>query len=170
MNNDFIYLRYLPMADSLSKRKYMTTIRLRQITAIPTLLHWRTEVLRNMFRKEPSARLIVANRTYYRTHIADGSHSTYVAEVDNTDCGCGSVIYHDEPPTPDNPNGRCACLTGIYVREAFRHRGIAREIVRHLIDEAIIRGCGNIYIETTRKYIHVSESFGFSDMPGITNL
>ena len=100
-------------------------IGLRQVTAIPTLMMWRAEVIRHVFGIEPAKRLLVENRRYYRTHIPDGTHLAFVADIDGEPCGCGGVCFSDELPSPDNPTGRCAYLMNIYVREPYRHSGAA---------------------------------------------
>lgn len=102
-----------------------TTIR--QVTAIPTLMHWRKEVIENVFGTTPSKRLLAANRRYYLQHIADGSHIAIVASVDGTDAGCGAICLSDELPSPDNPSGHCAYLMNIYVRKNYRSRGIGQQ-------------------------------------------
>lgn len=140
-------------------------ITLRQITALPTLMRWRAEVIRSVFGVEPNPRLLVANRQYYRQHIADGSHIAFIAEDGVEQCGCGSVCFSDELPSPDNPTGRCAYLMNIYVREQYRDRGIARMIVKRLVDEASQRGCGKIYLETTVEGKQLYLSSGFDEMP-----
>ena len=142
-------------------------VTLRQISALPTLMHWRIEVIRNVFGQEPDPRLLVATRQYYRTHIADNSHIAIVAEYDGVQCGCGAVCFTEELPSPDNHTGRCAYLMNIYVREPFRNKGVAHHIVSHLIDEARRRGCGKIYLETTEAGRAVYRSMCFKDMPDI---
>lgn len=138
-------------------------ITLRQITALPLLMRWRAEVIRNVFGTEPHARLLVANRQYYRQHIADGTHFAIVAEADGEQCGCGAACFTDELPSPENPTGRCAYLMNIYVREPFRNRGVAHRIVKRLVDEAGRRGCGKIYLETTADGKSLYMSSGFTD-------
>ena len=128
-------------------------------------MRWRIEVIRNVFGEEAHPRLLVANRQYYRKHIADDSHLAFVAECNGEECGCGGVCLTDELPSPDNPSGRCAYLMNIYVREAFRNRGVAHLIVTHLIEEAKRRGCGKIYLESTADGKPVYTSLGFKDMP-----
>lgn len=141
------------------------TATLKQITAIPTLMRWRAEVLANVFGLIPDKRLLVANRQYYRTHMADGSHIAFVAECDGVECGCGGVCLHDELPSPDNPTGRCAYLMNIYVREAFRGKGIGHHITLRLVDEARRRDCGKIYLESTVAGKQIYHSLGFKTMP-----
>lgn len=141
------------------------TVDIRQITALPTLMHWRAEVIRNVFGVEPGRRLLAANRRYYREHIADGTHVALVAECDGDGCGCGAVCFTEELPSPDNPTGLCAYLMNIYVREPYRNRGIAHQIVARLVEEARQRECGKIYLETTAVGKSLYLSSGFAEMP-----
>ena len=141
------------------------TVVLKQITALPTLMHWRAEVISNVFGVNPDRRLLVANRQYYRKHIADGSHLAFLAESDGEDCGCGAVCFTEELPSPDNPTGKCAYLMNIYVRQPFRNKGIAHLIVARLVEEAKKRGCGKIYLETTSIGKSLYTSSGFAEMP-----
>ena len=140
---------------------------LRRVTAIPTLMRWRAEVITRVFKQDPDARLLVANRNYYRLHIADGSHVAFVASADGVDCGCGGVSFSEELPSPDNPSGRCAYIMNIYVREDFRKHGIGRMIVGRLIEEARKNECDKIYLETTSQGKSLYLSMGFSEMTGM---
>lgn len=142
-------------------------ISIMEISAIPTLMHWRAEVIENVFGVVPSRRLLVANRRYYRQHIPDGTHIAVVADVDGTDAGCGAICMSDELPSPENPSGRCAYLMNIYVREEFRGRGVGRAIVRWLVEKARQLGCDKIYLETTDCARPLYKSIGFNELPGI---
>lgn len=145
-------------------------IEIREIKALPTLMMWRQEVIRNVFGIEPSKRLLVANRRYYREHIVDGSHVAIVAAIDGVDVGCGAVCLTDELPSPDNVSGRCAYLMNIYVREEARNHGVAHAIVRRLIAVARENYCGKIYLETTDDGRPVYQSLGFEDMVGMMKI
>lgn len=140
-------------------------IKIEQVVDMPTLLKWRREVIENVFEEIPSEELMERNESYYRRHIPDATHLAFVAFEDEQETGCGSVCLTEELPSPDNPSGKCGYLMNIYVREPFRERGIAHAIVLRLIEEAKIRGCGKIYLETTSLGRHVYESTGFKDLP-----
>lgn len=144
-----------------------TTLSIREITAIPTLMHWRREVIEHVFGVAPSARLLVANRRYYREHVADGTHLAVVAATDDIDVGCGALCLSEELPSPDNPSGRCAYLMNIYVREAYRGRRIGHAIVRWLVNRARETGCDKIYLETTDGARSLYQSIGFQPLPGM---
>lgn len=141
-------------------------LNIREITAIPPLMHWRKEVIENVFGTIPSKRLLVANRQYYRRNIADGRHIAIIAEIDDMDVGCGALCLSEELPSPDNPSGKCAYLMNIYVREAYRGQGIGHSIVRWLVDKATQLGCDKIYLETTDCARTLYNSIGFEDLSG----
>ncbi len=128
-------------------------------------MRWRAEVIENVFGEIAGDDLLRANRQYYEMHIPDRSHRAFVTEDDGVECGCGAVCLTYELPSPDNPTGRCAYLMNIYVRDTFRHKGVAHAIVSRLIEEAKKHGCGKIYLETTDDGRPVYSSLGFKDLP-----
>lgn len=139
-------------------------MQIRCITSLEELMKWRREVIANVFGTMADEALLESNRRYYVTHIPDRSHIALVASIDGIDCGCGAVCFSEELPSPDNPDGKCAYLMNIYVREAYRNRGIAHRIVRRLLDLAAERGCDKIYLETTDEGRPLYQSLGFRDM------
>ncbi len=142
-------------------------VQIREIKDIPTLMRWRAEVIEHVFGQNPDETLLSANRQFYEKHIADGTHYAIVGVYDGEECGCGSICFTEELPSPDNHSGRCAYLMNIYVREPFRKHGLAHGIVTRLIEEAKRRECGKIYLETTEDGRPVYQSLGFRDLPDI---
>lgn len=145
-------------------------VKLKEITAIPTLMRWRIEVLRYMMGREPGARLLVENRKYYRVHVPGGAHKAFVAECAGEECGCGGVSFSENLPTTDNPTGRSACLVNVYVREAFRKQEVVVCIMERLIHEAHRHGCSEIYLELTAVAEPLYKALGFEDMSGVVRL
>ena len=145
-------------------------IKLKETRDIATLMLWREEVIRHVFGENPSEQLLEANRRYYGREVPEGAHLAFIAECDGLEAGCGSICLSRELPSPDNPTGKCAYLMNIYVREAFRERGVAHAVVRRLIEEARKRGCGKIFLETTAEGRGVYESLGFRDLPDMMKL
>ena len=142
-------------------------VTIRRVIVMPTLLHWRKEVIEHVFGQKPSKALLIASRRYYDEHIPDGSHVAVVAEADGEDVGCGAFCLSAELPSPDNPSGRCAYLMNIYVRREYRCRGIGHAIVRWLVEKAHEAGCDKIYLETTDGARPLYDSLGFKEMPGL---
>lgn len=142
-------------------------VSIKEVTAIPTLMRWRREVMENVFGIIPSGRLLVANRQYYRRNIAEGRHIAIVAEIAGTGVGCGAICLSEELPSPDNPSGKCAYLMNIYVREEHRGHGVGHVMVRWLVDKAKDLGCDKIYLETTDCARPLYNSIGFENLPGM---
>lgn len=122
-------------------------VELHRLEVLPSVMRWRIEALRDIAGQQPHPRLLAANRIYFREHIPDGTYAAFMATEDGEECGCGGIRFFDAPPSTDNPAGRCACITDIYVREAFRKGDIAARIVHLLTEEASKLGCGKIYID-----------------------
>ena len=139
-------------------------IDIRQVIVLPTLLHWRKEILTKIYGVTPSKALLIAARTYYEEHIPDGSHIAIIAEADGSDAGYGAISITEELPTPDNPSGKRAYITDIYVHKEYRHRGIGHTIVRWLVDKATQLGCGCIYLTTTTVARPLFAEIGFKGL------
>lgn len=142
-------------------------ITIREVTDIDELTRWRTEVIREVFRADPGPELMDRNRDYYMRHTADGSHYAVVADCDGEAAGSGALCISEELPSPDNPGGRCGYLMNIYVREPYRHRGIATEIVKKLVEKAITLRCEKIYLESTDEAVELYRTAGFIDLPNM---
>lgn len=143
---------------------------LRQTEDINELMRWRKEVIETVFGVTPGQDLLEENERYYLTHISNGSHMAFIATFNGEEAGCGSLCLSEELPSPDNPNGKCGYLMNIYVREAFREKGVGHSIVRKLIEVANGMRCGKIYLETTDLGRSLYKSLGFSDLPDMMKL
>ena len=142
-------------------------ISIREITALPTLMHWRKEVIENVFGTVPSKRLLVANRQYYRKNIVNGNHVAILAGIDGMDVGCGAICLSEELPSLDNPSGKCAYLMNIYVRKEYQKQCVGHHIVSWLVERARQLGCDKIYLETTEGARSLYKNIGFNELPGI---
>jgi GNAT superfamily N-acetyltransferase len=145
----------------------MINLNIESITDINVAMSWRMEVLHCVFNIPEDAdttSLYRENRNYYLQHLTEGTHTACIASMNGMQVGCGGLCYHDEMPSPDNPNGRCAYLMNIYVRPQYRRQNIAHSIIRWLVGEALGRGVKKIYLESTPAGYPVYESMGFREM------
>ncbi len=140
---------------------------------INKLLSWRMEVLHCVFaipQDVDITALEASNRQYYERHLADGSHIACLAQVDGETIGCGGLCLYDEMPSPDNPDGHCAYLMNIYVREAWRGKGMGTRIVRWLVGQALSRGIQKVYLETSNNARNLYLDMGFNYMKDMMQL
>lgn len=131
------------------------------------LVETRIEVLRAANRLDDGADLSAVaeqSRDYYRTALADGSHAGLLAFDGAAFVGAGGVSYYRVMPTCHNATGQKAYIMNMYVRPAYRRRGIATQILKRLVADAQGRGIGCIALEATDAGRPLYERFGFVPM------
>ena len=75
--------------------------------------------------------------------------------------GAGGVSYYRVMPTFHNPTGHCAYIMNMYVRPAYRRRGIATAMLDVLVADARRQGVGRIGLEATDMGRPLYERYGF---------
>lgn len=86
----------------------------------------------------------------------------FVARFDGAAAGCGGILFVDDPA------GAYAEIKRMYVRAAYRGRGIGRQVLDRLIDEARARRVALLRLETgvdQVEAIALYESAGFRRSP-----
>ncbi|MGX8706420.1 MAG: GNAT family N-acetyltransferase, partial [bacterium] len=78
--------------------------------------------------------------------------------------GAGGVSYYRVMPTYHNPTGVKAYIMNMYVRPAYRRRGIATRLLELLVDDAHARGISCITLEATDAGRPLYAKFGFVPM------
>ena len=130
---------------------------------IENLMEIRLEMLRvvnNLKDSENfSDKLIECSREYF----LHGDQTTVFAMEGDKIAGCATLSYITIMPTFDHPTGKRAHLMNVYTREAFRRRGVGRQMVQFLIDEAKSRGVTEISLDATQMGHPLYKSLGFND-------
>ena len=104
------------------------------------------------------------SRDYYIKALSDGSHTAYLAFDGDVFVGAGGVSYYRVMPTFHNPDGWKAYIMNMYVRPAYRRRGIATRILDLLVKDARDRGISCITLEATDAGRPLYEKYGFIPM------
>ena len=131
------------------------------------LTETRIEVLRAANRLDASADMTQVERAtlaYYRSALADGSHTAYLVFDRDVFVGAGGVSYYAVMPTYHNPTGRKAYIMNMYTRPAYRRQGIARRTLDLLVRDAESRGVRAISLEATEMGRPLYEAYGFVPM------
>ena len=105
--------------------------------------------------------LAPALRDYYRRHMADGSFVSYLALDGEMIIGTSGMSFVEKPPYFGCPNGRIGLLSSMYTLPAYRRRGIARELLRRVVEEARAYGCGSVQITASDMGVPLYADFGF---------
>ena len=99
--------------------------------------------------------------TYSRRYFLEGDQTTVVAVDDGRCVACASMSYIEIMPTFSHPSGKRAHLMNVYTEESYRRRGIARQLVNMLIEDARAHGATEISLDATESGRPLYESIGF---------
>lgn len=101
--------------------------------------------------------LVLSSRRYF----LEGDQTTVVAVDDGRCVACASMSYIEIMPTFSHPSGKRAHLMNVYTEESYRRRGIARQLVNMLIEDARAHGATEISLDATESGRPLYESMGF---------
>ena len=101
--------------------------------------------------------LVVSSRRYF----LEGDQTTVIAVDDGRCVACASMSYIEIMPTFSHPSGKRAHLMNVYTEESYRRRGIARQLVNMLIEDACAHGATEISLDATESGRPLYESIGF---------
>lgn len=96
-----------------------------------------------------------------RNYFTNGAQTTVLAFDGENAVGCATICYVQVMPTYSHPTGNRAHIMNVYVREEFRRRGIAREMMEMLLDEAKLRGVSQITLDATESGRPLYQALGF---------
>jgi len=89
---------------------------------------------------------------------------TYLAFDGMEFIGCGSICFIKLMPTYNNQSGEKAYIMNMYTRENYRRKGIGKNILNLLIDEAKHRKIKYIQLEATETGIKLYSNSGFYEL------
>ena len=77
----------------------------------------------------------------------------------------GCISYFTLPPNDWCPSGKTAYVGNLYTTPPFRRNGIAKEIIKLLIDDAKERSCERILLNTSELGEPLYKEIGFDFSP-----
>ena len=96
-----------------------------------------------------------------RRYFLEGDQTTVVAVDEGRCVACASMSYIEIMPTFSHPSGKRAHLMNVYTESAYRRKGIARQLVNMLIEDARANGATEISLDATESGRPLYESMGF---------
>lgn len=100
--------------------------------------------------------------TESRKYFENGDQTTVLAFDGEEVIGCASMSYIWIMPTFSHPTGKRGHLMNVYTRKDYRGKGIAKNMVQMLIDEAKEKGCTEISLDATEMGRPLYEALGFT--------
>ena len=107
---------------------------------------------------------------FFREGLADGSVVVWVAEDEGEIVSTVGVCCYNYPPTFRNATGKIAYLTNVYTKDEYRNRGIATDLLKHIMDEIKAEKCGITRLHASSQGRRMYEKMGFTDDEGFMSL
>lgn len=105
--------------------------------------------------------LIPSLNDYYIRHLADGTFVSWLAVDGGRIIGTSGMSFVEKPPYFGCPNGRIGLLSSMFTKEEYRRKGIAKELLSRVVEEARKYGCGAVHITASDMGVYLYEDFGF---------
>ena len=137
-------------------------IRYKRLTEkeLNTFIHMRINQLREEGAKE-EIDLVPALNEYYTRHMVDGTFVSWLALDEGNIIGTSGMSFVEKPPYFGCPIGKIGLLSSMYTDLEYRRRGIAKELLSRVIDDAREYGCGTIQITASDMGVKLYTDFGF---------
>ena len=98
---------------------------------------------------------------YYHRHMSDGTFVSWIAVDNGRIVGTSGMSFVERPPYFGCPSGRTGILSSMYTDKEYRRRGIARELLSRVVQEARDYGCGTVQITASDMGVLLYNDFGF---------
>lgn len=100
-------------------------------------------------------------RDYYERHMKDGTFVSWLAIDDGKIVGTSGMSFVEKPPYFSCPSGKIGLLSSMFTDKDHRRMGIARELLRRVVEEAKDYGCGCVQITASDMGVLLYTDFGF---------
>ena len=144
------------------KGHYVKAIEYKMLTEkeLNTFINMRINQLREEGAKE-EIDLVPALKDYYTRHMADGTFVSWLALDGKNIIGTSGMSFVEKPPYFGCPNGKIGLLSSMFTEPQYRRKGIAKELLSRVVNEAREYGCGVIQITASDMGV-VIKSFSAS--------
>lgn len=127
---------------------------------LDTFISMRIAQLREEGAKE-DIDLRPALEDYYKRHMADGTFVSWLALDGDKIIGTSGMSIVEKPPYFGCPSGRIGLLSSMFTDGEYRRRGIAKQLLSRVVDEARQCGCGTVQITASDMGVLLYTDFGF---------
>ena len=103
-----------------------------------------------------------ALRDYYTRHMKDGTFVSWIAEDEGKIIGTSGMSFVEKPPYFGCPSGKMGLLSSMFTNPAYRRKGIAKELLHRVVEEAKNYGCGTVQITASNMGVKLYTAYGFT--------
>ena len=127
---------------------------------LDTFIHMRIRQLREEGATE-DIDLVPALQDYYNRHMSDGTFVSWLAMDGNRIVGTSGMSFVEKPPYFGCPSGKMGLLSSMFTDPEYRRKGIAKELLSRVVEEARAYGCGTVQITASDMGGLLYTDFGF---------
>jgi len=130
---------------------------------VPEILRQRRGMYLDMgYEDSPAlAGMLSTCEPYLRQALANGSFRGWLALRGEHFVGGGAIVISPWPSHPYDLECRRATILNVYVDPEFRRRGIARQLMRIMIDWCRQQKFAAVYLHASKDGRHLYQSLGF---------
>ena len=102
-----------------------------------------------------------ALKDFYHRHMADGTFVSWLAMDGDRIIGTSGMSFVEKPPYFSCPTGKLGLLSSMYTDPDYRRKGIAKELLHRVVEEARAYGCGAVHITASNMGVKLYTAYGF---------
>ena len=102
-----------------------------------------------------------ALKDFYHRHMADGTFVSWLAMDGDKIIGTSGMSFVEKPPYFTCPSGKLGLLSSMYTHPDYRRKGIAKELLDRVVNEAKAYGCGAVHITASDMGVKLYTAYGF---------
>lgn len=125
-----------------------------------TFIDMRIKQLREEGAKE-DIDLAPALKQYYIRHMWDGTFVSWLAFDGDKIIGTSGISFVEKPPYFGCPSGKIGLLSSMFTDPDYRRKGIAKELLTRVVQDAKEYGCGTVQITASDMGVKLYSNFGF---------
>jgi GNAT superfamily N-acetyltransferase len=139
------------------------TIREAGVEDAAVILHHRRSMFRDMGEGTVEELDAMATITgpWLTQALVDGSYRGWLAVDGERVVGGGGVLLCSWPASPKDPFLRRAIILNVYTELEYRQRGIARRIMKTIVEWVRKQGFASVSLHASDEGRHLYEQFGF---------
>lgn len=105
--------------------------------------------------------LVPALQDYYNRHMCEGTFVSWLAMDGDRIVGTSGMSFVEKPPYFGCPSGKMGLLSSMFTDPEYRRKGIAKELLSRVVEEARAYGCGTVQITASDMGVLLYTDFGF---------
>lgn len=98
---------------------------------------------------------------YYHRHMSDGTFVSWIALDGDSIIGTSGMSFVEKPPYFTCPSGKLGLLSSMFTDPNYRRKGIAKELLNRVVEEARAYGCGAVHITASDMGVKLYTAYGF---------